>query len=141
MFNMPFYKHPKYRAWIKSSSKMVEVREINYAFNWIWYKDPITAIITNVKFDDCILMPLTDYQDANDEEIYVGDVVKGTYYKKGISHRHIGFVDTRMKVLGLKQYTWQSDDLCRNYVKIGNVYENPELVSDDKFTDKYSEQN
>jgi uncharacterized phage protein (TIGR01671 family) len=76
-------------------------------------------------------MQYTGLKDKNGKEIYEGDVVKGYWWEKGKSHRHIGRVDYVMnafKVRGVKQYLGFDDGLNPSYEIIGNIYENPELL-------------
>jgi uncharacterized phage protein (TIGR01671 family) len=80
-----------------------------------------------------LYMQYTGLKDKNGKEIYEGDVVKGYWWQKGESHRHIGKVAYSMsafKVVGVKQYKGMSDELSPVYEVIGNIYENPELLED-----------
>lgn len=77
----------------------------------------------------------TGLKDKNGTEIYEGDVVKGHWWERGKANRHIGrvaYVMNAFKVRGVKQYLGMDDELNPSYEIIGNIYENPELLEDEK---------
>lgn len=77
------------------------------------------------------LVQYTGLKDKNGKEIYEGDIVKGHWWKRGESHRHVGrvaYVSCAFKVRGVKQYIGWDDELNMTYETIGNIYENPELL-------------
>lgn len=74
----------------------------------------------------------TGLPDCNNKEIYEGDIVKGKYSINGVKHRFIGvvtFVHTTFVVCGVKQYRGMHQQLNGIYGIIGNIYENPELIT------------
>ena len=75
----------------------------------------------------------TGSPDRNGKLIWENDVVKGKYYEKGNSHRHIGqvsYIGNSYKVVGVKQYRGYHDSLNGSYEVLGNIFDNPELVKD-----------
>jgi uncharacterized phage protein (TIGR01671 family) len=130
---------------------MIELRDIRFRAwdkrNNKWFH-PDLLIITNAGFytdyrafeDGCSLfdyeyelMQYTGLKDKNGKDIYEGDVVKGYWWEKGVSHRHIGKVAYGMsafKVVGIKQYLGISDELSPVYEVIGNLCENPDLLKE-----------
>ena len=81
------------------------------------------------------VMQFTGLKDKNGVEVYGGDVIKGRVDLGGKLKRFIGVVDINMPyvtVKGVKQYSWkicQSISDVRLFEVIGNIHENPELLS------------
>lgn len=74
----------------------------------------------------------TGLKDSKGNDIYEGDIVKGHRWSKGEGFRHIGIVTYVMnafKVRGVKRYIGRDTELDPSYEVIGNIYENPELIS------------
>lgn len=73
--------------------------------------------------------------DKNGAEVYDGDVIKGRLDLGGKLKRFIGVVDVNLPyvtVKGVKQYSWKvchSISDVRLFEVIGNIYENPELLT------------
>ena len=132
----------KFRAWDKNNEEMVKVIKISYKY----YSDGIKFITVQYKNNETLteyadsfeLMQYTGLKDKNDKEIYEGDIVKG----------EVGFQGKVMKVKGQVKYThcrfviaeWNcslfqfSNDFAGGgfwIEKIGNKYENPELLEAD----------
>lgn len=81
--------------------------------------------------DPSTICQCTGLKDKNGKLIWENDIVKGKYYDKGKSHRHIGQVKytcEAYKVVGVKQYTGYHDCLNGSYEVIGNIFNNPELL-------------
>lgn len=77
----------------------------------------------------------TGSPDRNGKLIWENDVVKGKYYEKGNSHRHIGYVKyiyNSYKVVGVKQYKGYHDSLNGSYEVLGNIFDNPELLESEE---------
>ena len=73
----------------------------------------------------------TGLTDKNGNKIWENDVVKGKYWERGNSHRHIGeikYIGNAFKVVGVKQYKGYHDELNGSYEIIGNIFDNPELL-------------
>jgi uncharacterized phage protein (TIGR01671 family) len=78
----------------------------------------------------------TNLKDKNGKEIYEGDVYKTRIYSgtPGKFDRFIGvvkYITASYEVVGVKQYTGLSAELYRDYLVIGNIFENPELIKGD----------
>lgn len=146
----------KFRAWDKSQNKMYQVRGINFDNEDLWLKINETQIMGANLFE-VELMQYTGLKDKNGKEIYEGDIIqcmvndnsiKGeeAYIlgKEGFGLEHI------KKVVNYKIEFWnslynygyrvrngkanfmitQGALNTMNAKKIGNIYENPELLKE-----------
>lgn len=81
--------------------------------------------------DESTICQYTGLTDKNGNKIWENDVVKGKYWERGNSHRHIGeikYIGNAFKVVGVKQYKGYHDELNGSYEIIGNIFDNPELL-------------
>lgn len=117
---------PKYRAWLKSKKRMIDVYSINFEEKTVqWIEN--TIYIRTEGFEDVILMQTTHIKNKRENELFDGDIVmlKWTVYDEPspyvIWQSRTGEwrVDNRYsgKVLGF------SNDDCE---LVGNVFENAE---------------
>ncbi|WP_449159696.1 YopX family protein [Streptococcus sp.] len=124
---------PKFRAWDKTSKKMLDVEAINFnsgKFESIGYD--ITSLRGSNEVE---LMQSTGLEDKNNKEIFEGDIVR---MRNPRDRRQIGMFQVvrvaNSPMLGLldKKLTTEIFNLyehMRNYYEIiGNIYENPELL-------------
>jgi uncharacterized phage protein (TIGR01671 family) len=127
----------KFRAYLKDINKMVEVNEINWYENLddkgnissIRYAGETKYAHHYFEFDpnDVVLMQYTGYKDMKGKEIYEGDIVR--YYDD--------IYEVKWMWAGFYIHSLQNgfDELAtnENFVEvIGNIYENPELLNDEK---------
>jgi len=146
----------KFRAWDKKNKRMDSVWEISFAgkppeANEAQVGDLLLGIDTQ-----CVLMQFTGLKDKNGKEVYEGDILRGEFGKQselplnkifGKVKWHYGKYkiefDSVYRTLDLSQidgnhaiYWRQENNRCEddyyrieNIEVIGNIYENPELLT------------
>lgn len=131
---------PKFRAWDKDSKVMRSWKDLILTkddgddFWLIGYKE--NACITSFDHEQ-ILMQSTGLKDKNGVEIYERDIVVNQYGNVGYVaylQQEAGFVVVKKKSdyrLGHRN-TGESYDVTTNHEVIGNIYENPELLEEEK---------
>ncbi|MGU7990699.1 YopX family protein [Streptococcus suis] len=113
---------PKFRARIKSKRKLLPVSQM------IWHKGDISrilavegAVLDSHLAEDVILMQSTGLFDKNGKEIFEGDVVR----------MHSG------ELLPVRLHHGMFEPVCyyisNVFEKVGNVFENPELLEHPDF--------
>lgn len=121
----------KFRAWHKNLKKMFKIGQITLEKGtWNFEPNDRDFIGMSIPFQPSfVLMQYTGLHDKNGKEIYEGDILK--VYYKGMSE--VGYVEYDNKYCEYKIIIntdkdyfslWKSIDL----EKIGNKYDNPELL-------------
>ena len=129
----------KFRYWDHTTKYMAEVRLLKYettlAAVEYWDEKGDSYTMWNTKGVDQYLMQYTGLKDKNGKEIYEGDCLDGIYAKGSIEWctKCGGFmyIGNENGCLGCTR------DLCpidvvedaHKYEIIGNIYENPELLT------------
>lgn len=123
---------PRFRAWDKLNNEMSVVEQINFnrgEFESIGYG------ISSLRGADKIeLMQSIGLKDKNGKEVFVGDIIKCTrgcphevYIEKEYGGTYIGGMPA-IYLKGIREgYAWTEHEEI-----LGNVYENPELLEDNK---------
>ena len=127
---------PKFRAYFDRYERMIYsigvVNENCILVDFNGDGDLETIFLTN----DISLMQSLGLKDKNGDEIYEGDILtdEGSFENDGWDYATIEFDET--------DYTyyldWKNEEICQsiteceNYAVAGNIYENKDLLNDDK---------
>ena len=105
----------KFRAWDVSEKRMLSHELFNTELSFAESAE-LDFWLNN---DSYILMQYTGLKDKNGKEIYEGDIVKDGYHGK------YGIYEVKWEKIG---WNFVSED-GREIEIIGNIHENPELIS------------
>lgn len=118
---------PKFRAWDKISKTMFPVMMIDFGQSYVMIEE-INGLWCERGFDEVELMQSTGLFDENGKEIFNGDIVliygekiSKVFYSQGSFCVDILNGGTPLHGFSPKQLE-----------VIGNIYENPELVEEEK---------
>lgn len=124
----------KFRAWDKENEEMYDVAMIDMETGEVAYTDHPTGYNADALLEQVELMQCTGLKDKNGKEIYEGDIVR-------IDDLGIGIVDYEEGRFAMRRreerFCWPV--YCRidhsPFVPevIGNIYENPELLRENRF--------
>ena len=119
---------PKFRAWFKQGSKMVNVATIDFL-----EKEVKSHANVMYSFDEIELMQSTGLIDKNGEEIFEGDVLltydgelAKVYWDDVLAGWFVDFIYETAELSEVADLQ-SSRSICKI---IGNIYENPELLEE-----------
>jgi uncharacterized phage protein (TIGR01671 family) len=122
----------KFRAWNKQDKKMCDVKLLNYYRYEIAIEWGDNSWVVSMGHKDIILMQYTGLKDKNGKEIYEGDIIKFVFdnkYKGYIFWHSTGLWGVKWNY---EFYNYRLFALNNDYEKIGNIYENKELLNANK---------
>ncbi len=127
-----------FRAWDKVKKEMnykvlagnTDIDDPNYTCNAILQKEPIRWV--NADHFCIVLMQFTGKKDCQGKDVYEGDVISSDQwnpknYKVIFEEGEFCFVSLR----GVESPYTNSISYVKDFEVIGNIYENPELLSED----------
>ncbi|EJC3745505.1 DNA-packaging protein [Enterococcus faecium] len=123
---------PKFRVWDKQTGTIQEIESISFKEKKLVIEQQSIAwfnadYIRN--FDDIELMQSRERVDKNNIEIFESDIVKN------ISGGYLGIIvieDGAFKVKAKHSTFELTDNRCSGMVVVGNIYENPELLDEQR---------
>ena len=126
----------KFRAWNKQRKEMFEVANIDFKEKKVTLTNGIIRL-PSVNFNDTELMQHTGLNDKNGKEIYEGDIVKilklegyGEYCDQV---EYTGKIECYISEFRIQQLNLRlSDESIVEIEVIGNIYEHPELLENNK---------
>ena len=129
----------KFRAWDKDKEEMLTPDMSEWCINF--ENGGIDVLESNMNFstqEDCYisienyeLMEFTGLKDKNGKEIYEGDILECDWNDTRYPIHNIGPVkwDNRNACWRLGEGGTAKDDAENHFKVIGNIYENPELLT------------
>ncbi|WP_035052856.1 YopX family protein [Carnobacterium pleistocenium] len=125
----------KFRAWLKDIKQFAEIRHISFFEGeriFKIYDQPMSEEVW-FELEDLELLQYTGLKDANDVEIYEGDIVCFTteIYIDGVyvERNYIEYVNYRNSSFCLDGLLLADiSDTDDEIEVVGNIYENPELL-------------
>lgn len=141
---------PRYRSWIKTEKRMIEtddILDIDYenkemVTQQVYFENglPDDRDIYCYDFDEIELMQSTGLFDKNGKEIFEGDIIaNGPDVMCMKRHNTLGFyVEKKGKVefiadcAVLEEFEEDAKEIADSLEIIGNIYENPELLEEEK---------
>ena len=133
---------PKFRAYHHELGRMMSISDMWFnvdSLGEIGLNDAVMNDYITVSPDEIELMQSTGLKDELDEEIFEGDIILWTYWGEfeDSGRAKIIFDKGVFKLLDIRTEKEVWDNLfdcienCNVYLQ-GNIYENPELLEDNK---------
>ena len=94
------------------------------------------------EIDPSTICQCTGLKDMNGNLIWENDIVKGKYYDGGKAYEHMGQIKydcQSYKVVGINQYKGYHAELDSLYETVGNIFDNPELLENEKMKQEKEE--
>ena len=124
----------KFRAWLKEDEKMANVETLFIGINRLCFGNSKTEDLFFRDFEEVELMQYTGLKDKNSKEIYEKDIISCNKYKNVVVFFENGCFKVRYPKNDTTNIICTLDTFLEKYkCKIsGNIYENPELLEENK---------
>lgn len=124
-------KQPK--VYVKKYDKVFDVIEIHFDIDVVYFDDGISSEYMSLDFKDVEFIYNTGYKDMNGNDIYTGDVLECQgeaikYYVRKVLVERDGEKEFYY-LTNDRNFVFRLIDMV-DYVVIGNIYENKELLED-----------
>lgn len=124
------------KVYIKSLDLVLPVEEINFDINVVEVSLDNSIGFAQFDFDEAEFIENTGFKDMNDNDIFVGDIVK--HHNSCLRDKGKNFLvkkhdfDKRYTFSNLDEYYYDLDEEEAEFVEvIGNIYENKELLKNE----------
>ena len=124
---------PKFRAWDKELQTMLDVSLIDFKKSVLIGEHWEFGETNFINFDEIELMQSTGLKDKNGKEIFEGDILKSNKYTTSVFYER-GAYCVKFSRTPNTTVTMNVISFIEKYKTkiIGNIYENPELLEDNK---------
>ncbi len=132
---------PKFMAWDKKYKMIMTVNEIDFEKNTVWLEadngDHENRHTLTRDFNDVVLMQSTGLKDKNGVDIFEGDIILEDRIKKVVTFDEQEYEENFGDIcyyIGFNTYTKAGYGGLVDFEHevIGNIYENPELLEENK---------
>lgn len=128
---------PKYRAYIKATGEIKSVAQIDFKEKYIMIYNESTRK-RQYSFNEIELMQYIELKDINGIEIYKGDILTIPRYSMidSFIENYLGLVkwiekDARFMIDLIEEQQIINMECVGQYEIIGNIHQNPELLSEE----------
>ena len=121
----------KFRGWDTVGEIMLPVEQIFFTGKFISLEQDDNSLTDT--FEMIELLQYTGLKDVDGKEIYEGDIVELVNFSENKSYAKIVFSFGMFKLIGRGHYLLEGDGISLYTIRkirvIGNIFENPELLT------------